>query len=107
MSHKIARQLYVYFCTGNGFNNHSLTLLCTWWPYRIRARKRNEKDQNRLTKFSSLAPIDRAKLEMKEAFKQAEKYRIGILKNISTFGNLSLNGYAMFVLTILILSSVL
>lgn len=39
----------------------------------------------------TMAPIDRAKIEIHEVFRHAEKYRVGILQKISTFGEDSLD----------------
>lgn len=36
--------------------------------------------------FVTMAPIQRARMEIHAVFRSAERYRIGILKKIQTFG---------------------
>ena len=52
---------------------------------RIRARRINHKEHANSKNFNIMSPWERAKLEMQQIFKAAEKYRVGILKNITTF----------------------
>ena len=55
---------------------------------RIRTKKQVDAERKKALEMKRVSPIERAKHEMLAVFKHAEKYRIGILKNVATFGTL-------------------
>eukprot|EP00981_Chlorochromonas_danica_P002134 scaffold424_cov165-Ochromonas_danica.AAC.34 len=49
-------------------------------------RAHNENGQKALEDYSKESPYERTKREVKEALAEAERYRVSILKGVTTFG---------------------
>ena len=49
-------------------------------------KKRSSREAGKHSELKKIAPLIRAKQEIKSVLKHAERYRIGILKKVATFG---------------------